>query len=147
MWDRQISSESLGFSQESANRKSKKCKSEGSKEYCWVPNELKKCLYLYKILTTFTLCGSEGIPVLQPSWAFPSFCTKGTAFHLLPLRASTDRQCLADIAVLYSLALLLQEPTVFQGDGTPLGREPPATIFSSLPVVYFGSRFPLQLWL
>lgn len=108
--------QSLGFSRESTNRKGKKCKIQGSKEYCWVPTYLKKCLY--KILTTFTLCAVKGIPVLQSSWAFPSFSTKGKAFSLFPLIASTDSQSLADIAVLCSLAFLLQKPTVFQGDST-----------------------------
>lgn len=114
--DKQLVKQSLGFSQESANRRSKKYMSERSKEYCWVPTRLKKCLY--KVLTAFTLCAGKGIPVLQPSWAFPSFSTKGTAFNLLPLIAFIVRQCLADTAVLPSLAFLLQEPAVFQGDGT-----------------------------
>lgn len=118
------------------------------KNTCWIQTNQKSVFILHNFDWSFTLCAGKGIPVLQPSWSFPSSSTNVTASNLFPLATSTVSQWLADIAVLCSLAFLLQEPTVFQRDDTlPLWRQPAATIFSSLPVVYFGSRFPLQLWL
>lgn len=118
------------------------------KNTCWIQTNQKSTFTLHNFDWSFTLRAGKGIPVLQPSWSFPSSSTKVTASDLFPSAISTVSRCLADTAVLCSLAFLPQEPTVFQRDDTlPLWRQPAATIFSSLPMVYFGSRFPLQLWL